>query len=85
MAMYTWHEMKDVLYAYKSRNGNHRITAVISRMFSRLVHSHYSLFALISTDMIVNGEGLSRGQSLRKWSALGLLTPPTSGHQLEYY
>jgi hypothetical protein len=77
--------MKDVLHASRSRNGNYRMSAVISRIFSKLVHSHYSMFALMSTAMIVDGEGLSRGQSLRKCSALGLVTPSTSTHQVEYY
>ena len=85
MAVYTWHEMKDVLHARRSRNGNYRMSAVKSRLFSKLVHSHYSMFALISTDMIVDGEELSRGQSLNKCSAMGLVTPSTSTHQVEYY
>ena len=69
MAVYTWHEMKDVLRARRSRNGHYRMTAVIS-MFSKLVHSHYNMFALMSTDMIVDGDRLFRGQSLKKCSAL---------------
>jgi len=84
MAVYTWHEMKVLLRAHRSRNGHYRMTAVIS-MFSKLVHSHYIMFALMSTDIIVDGERLSRGQSLRKCSALELLTSSTSAHQVEYY
>jgi hypothetical protein len=41
--------MKDMLHAHRSRNGNYRMPAVISRMFSKLVHSHHSMFALMST------------------------------------